>query len=212
MNYYQEITLLPEEDVSLSFIWQNVFQQVHIALVEHKVDKNKSAVAIGFPQYGKAKFPLGSKLRLFAKEQAQLEQLNIAKWLGRLEDYAHVKGVKPVPGEVSYVSFTRKNVKSPERIDREMVEKAQRWSQKSGKSLEECLAELEQTKPDLNTKHPFIFLHSQQTKVRSPDKSNKYPLFIAMQELESDTHGIFDCYGLSAKANDENVFGCVPQF
>ncbi|MCO4790206.1 type I-F CRISPR-associated endoribonuclease Cas6/Csy4, partial [Vibrio cholerae] len=37
MNYYQEITLLPDADIALGFLWQNVFQQVHIALVEHKV-------------------------------------------------------------------------------------------------------------------------------------------------------------------------------
>ncbi|MBQ4852462.1 type I-F CRISPR-associated endoribonuclease Cas6/Csy4 [Pseudoalteromonas sp. MMG012] len=212
MNYYQEITLLPDAEISLGFIWQNVFQQVHIALVEHKVAQNRSDIAVGFPQYQKVKFPLGSKLRLFAKEQSQLERLNIAKWLNRLEDYAHVKGIKPVPDEVSYVSFTRKNVKSPERIEREMAEKAQRWSQKSDKPLEECLAELEQTKPELNIKHPFIFLHSQQTKAKAPDKNSKYPLFVTMQERENDTNGTFDCYGLSAKVNDENSAGCVPQF
>jgi CRISPR-associated endonuclease Csy4 len=212
MNYYQEITLLPDPEIPLSDIWQKVFQQVHIALVEHKVGPNQSDIAVGFPQYGKAKFPLGAKLRLFAQEHAQLEQLNIVKWLGRLEDYAHVKGIKPVPDEVSYVSFTRKNVKSPERIEREMAEKARRWSQKSGKPLEECLAELEQTKPEVNTKHPFIFMHSQQTKAKAPDKNSKYPLFLSMREHENDTNGIFDCYGLNAKVNDENSAGCVPQF
>ncbi|MBQ4838017.1 type I-F CRISPR-associated endoribonuclease Cas6/Csy4 [Pseudoalteromonas luteoviolacea] len=211
MNYYQEITLLPEVEIPLSDIWQRVFQQVHISLVEHKVDKNKSAIAVGFPQYGKASFPLGSKLRLFAKEQAQLEQLNIAKWLSRLEDYTHVKGIKPVPDEVSYVSFTRKNVKSPARVELEMKERAKRRAQKSGKTFDECMAELAETKPE-QSNLPFIFLHSQQTKARSPGKSSKYPLFIIMQERESESHGIFDCYGLSAKANDENTYGCVPHF
>ncbi len=57
MNYYQEITLLPDVDISLGFLWQNVFQQVHIALVEHKVDANQSSVAVGFPDYLRAKFP-----------------------------------------------------------------------------------------------------------------------------------------------------------
>ncbi|AOT10859.1 type I-F CRISPR-associated endoribonuclease Cas6/Csy4 [Pseudoalteromonas luteoviolacea] len=211
MNYYQEITLLPDAEVSLGFIWQNVFQQVHIALVEHKVDKNKSAVAVGFPQYGKAKFPLGSKLRLFAKDQAQLEKLNIAKWLGRLEDYAHVKGIKPVPDDVSYVSFTRKNVKSPTRIEKDMEERAKRRAQKSGKTFDECMTELAETKPGPSDL-PFIFLHSQQTKTRTPDTNSKYPLFITMEGREGNSHGTFDCYGLNAKANDENVFGCVPQF
>lgn len=77
MNYYQEITLLPDVEISLGFLWQNVFQQVHIVLVEHKVAENQSAVAVGFPDYRNAKFLLGNKLRLFAKEQATLEKLSI---------------------------------------------------------------------------------------------------------------------------------------
>ncbi|MFA0280003.1 type I-F CRISPR-associated endoribonuclease Cas6/Csy4, partial [Vibrio sp. 10N.222.55.F8] len=51
MNYYQEITLLPDAEISLGFIWQNVFQQVHIALVDNKVAANQSAIAVGFPEY-----------------------------------------------------------------------------------------------------------------------------------------------------------------
>ena len=120
MNFYQEITLLPDVEISLGFLWQNVFQQVHIALVEHKVAENQSAVAVGFPDYRNAKFPLGNKLRLFAKDQATLEKLAIDKWLTRLEDYVHIKGIKPVPDSATYVSFERKQVKSPERVEREL--------------------------------------------------------------------------------------------
>lgn len=212
MNYYQEITLLPDAEISLGFIWQNVFQQVHIALVEHKVAQNRSDIAVGFPQYQKVKFPLGSKLRLFAKEQSQLERLNIAQWLNRLEDYTHVKGIKAVPDSVEYVCFSRCNVKTPERIEREMQQKAQLWSAKSGKPLSDCLIELERSKPDGHSELPFIFLHSQQTKQHSPGKNSKFPLFIKMTAVAHEQEGTFDCYGLNAKANDENSYGCVPQF
>jgi CRISPR-associated endonuclease Csy4 len=212
MNYYQEITLLPDVEISLGFIWQNVFQQVHIALAEHKVDENQSAIAIGFPEYGKAGFPLGNKLRLFAKEQAILERLAIEKWLARLEDYAHVKAIKPVPSEVTYASFMRKHVKSPERIERDMQQKATLWAAKSGKPLEECLAELEKTKPTTLCSLPFIYLHSQQTKQRSPEKNSKFPLFIEMSEVSTQQAGLFDCYGLNTKANSKDGLGTVPQF
>ncbi|WP_327791068.1 type I-F CRISPR-associated endoribonuclease Cas6/Csy4, partial [Vibrio anguillarum] len=108
---------------------------------------NQSLVAVGFPDYRQAQFPLGSKLRLFAKEQATLEKLDIHRWLARLEDYVHIKGIKPVPNDVTYVSFVRKQVKSPERIERDMQQKAVLWAAKSGKPLEECLAALQQSKP-----------------------------------------------------------------
>ena len=212
MNYYQEITLLPEEDVSLSFIWQNVFQQVHIALVENKISANQSEIAVGFPDYGQQEFPLGNKLRLFAKEQAELEKLAIANWLIRLTDYAHVKPIKSVPEDATWVSFTRQHVKSPERIEREMQQKAVRWSAKSGKSLAECLLELEKSKPASFSKLPFIYLHSQQTKAQKPDKNSKFPLFIHKQQVDTPKLGLFDCYGLNSKTNHVTSIGCVPQF
>lgn len=200
MNYYQEITLLPEEDVSLGFIWQNVFQQVHIALVEHKVAADQSAIAVGFPQYGQKGFPLGSKLRLFAKEQAALEKLDICKWLSRLEDYTHVKGIKAVPDEAEYVVFSRKHVKTPARIEKDMQAKAKLWSEKSAKPLVECLLALEKSKPKGHCTLPFIFLHSQKTKQRSPDTNSKFPLFIQMKVDDKAQLGTFDCYGLSKTA------------
>ncbi|MFA0180906.1 type I-F CRISPR-associated endoribonuclease Cas6/Csy4 (plasmid) [Vibrio cyclitrophicus] len=212
MNYYQEITLLPDAEISLGFIWQNVFQQVHIALVDNKVAANQSAIAVGFPEYGKPDFPLGTKLRLFSKEQSKLETLAIEQRLSRLEDYVHIKGVKVVPDEANYVSFTRKQVKSPERIERDMQKKAELWSAKSGMSLQECLVELEKTKPTSFSSLPFIYLHSQQTKQRSPDKCSKFPLFIEMNDIGIKQEGYFDCYGLNAKLNQQDRFGTVPQF
>ncbi|WBA16870.1 type I-F CRISPR-associated endoribonuclease Cas6/Csy4 [Salinivibrio kushneri] len=212
MNYYQEITLLPDADIAVGFLWQKVFQQVHIALVEHKVASNQSQVAVGFPDYRQAKFPLGSKLRLFAKEQATLKKLDIHRWLTRLEDYVHIKGVKPVPNDVTYVSFVRKQVKSPERIERNMQQKAALWAAKSGQSLSECLAVLEQSKPTEPCRLPFIYLHSQQTKQRSPGKSSKFPLFIQMQQQSTSQDGSFDCYGLSSKVNGQSALATVPHF
>lgn len=214
MNYYQDITLLPDAEISLGFIWQKVFQQVHIALVEHKIAENQSAIAVGFPQYGKAKFPLGFKLRLFANEQMQLEQLNIAQWLNRLEDYAHVKSIKPVPETVGgYVNFSRKHIKTAKRIDEDMHKKAELWSKKSGKSLEDCLAELEKSKPLINTENlPFVFIDSQSTKQHSNNKNGKFPLFIQMDTFTEAQKGKFNCYGLSATDEDKENIATVPQF
>ena len=212
MNYYQEITLLPDADIALGFLWQNVFQQVHIALVEHKVSSNQSLIAVGFPDYRKGQFPLGSKLRLFAKDQSNLERIAIENWLSRFEDYVHIKGIKAVPAEVSYASFVRKHVKSPERIERDMFAKAKLWSEKLGRSFDECLSSLQNTKPGAHSSLPFIFLHSQQTKMRSPGKNSKFPLFIEMQQHNVHIEGKFDCYGLSNKIEGGSGFATVPHF
>lgn len=217
MNYYQEITLLPEADITFGFIWQKVYQQVHIALVENKTAENESAIAVSFPRYSAKKnseqaFPLGNQLRLLANDEAQLTKLNIAKWLTRLEDYVHIKSIKPVPDNVTYVAFVRQQVKGEARIEKDMLNKAQRWAEKSGQPLDACLAELEKSKPKANSDLPFIWLQSQETKQRNSGDSRKFPLFIKKVEVAEQQLGTFNCYGLSANQNNEGKLASIPQF
>ncbi len=78
-------------------------------MVENKVGKNQSAIAVSFPKYDDKSFPLGDKIRLLASEQAQLKQLNIEKWLSRLAGYTHIKPIKEVPMDVNqFARFKRK--------------------------------------------------------------------------------------------------------
>ena len=55
MNYYVELQLLPDDEINIGFLWQKVYQQVHIALVENKVAENESAIAVSFPRYSTEK-------------------------------------------------------------------------------------------------------------------------------------------------------------
>ncbi|XQW86318.1 type I-F CRISPR-associated endoribonuclease Cas6/Csy4 [Thalassotalea piscium] len=217
MNYYLDITLLPEADITLGFIWQKVYQQVHIALVDNKVGKNESAIAVSFPRYSTEKnsegvFPLGNQLRLIANDEKQLTKLNIAKWLNRLEDYVHIKSIKPVPKNVTYSAFVRVQVKGEARIEKDMLSKAQRWSDKSGKSIDVCLAELEKSKPKGNNNLPFIWLESQETKQRNAGGSRKFPLFIRKVDVLEQQVGTFNCYGLSMCHKNKEKLVTIPQF
>src|SRR3990167_8104397 len=87
MKFYFDITLLPSAEIPLSFLWEKMFQQVHLALVEMKSANGNSDIAVSFPEYDGKSFPLGHKLRLFASTKSQLQQLDIGKWLNRLADY-----------------------------------------------------------------------------------------------------------------------------
>ncbi|MCW5600608.1 type I-F CRISPR-associated endoribonuclease Cas6/Csy4 [Nitrosomonas sp.] len=109
MKYYQDITLLPDAETNLGFLWYKAYQQIHLALVENKIAEKQSAVAVSFPGYGTKQFPLGDKLRLFSEAQAHLEKMDISQWLSRLTDYSHVKPIKIVPDGINqYARFTRK--------------------------------------------------------------------------------------------------------
>lgn len=217
MNYYLDITLLPEADITLGFIWQKVYQQVHIAFVGNKVAENESEIAVSFPRYsteksGEHEFPLGNQLRLLANDELQLTKLNIAKWLNRLEDYVHIKSIKPVPEKVSHIAFVRQQVKGEARIEKDMLSKAKRWSEKSGQPLDTCLADLEKSKPKAINSLPFIWLESQETKQRNLASNRKFPLFIKKVELLEQQRGVFNCYGLSANHNKEGNLASIPQF
>ncbi|MEM5550911.1 type I-F CRISPR-associated endoribonuclease Cas6/Csy4 [Pseudoalteromonas neustonica] len=217
MKYYLDITLLPEADITLGFIWQKVYQQVHIALVDNKVAENESVIAVSFPRYsteksGEHEFPLGNQLRLLANDEAQLTKLKIAKWLNRLEDYVHIKSVKPVPENVTYAAFVRQHVKGEARIEKDMLSKAQRWAEKSGQPLDTCLAGLEKTKPKAVNSLPFIWLESQETKQRDAANSRKFPLFIKKVEIGKKQIGVFNCYGLSVNHSNKEKLASIPQF
>ena len=217
MKYYLDITLLPEADITLGFIWQKVYQQVHIALVENKVGNNESTIAVSFPRYNTEKsdehaFPLGNQLRLLANEQSQLTTLNIAKWLNRFEDYVHIKSIKAVPANATYAAFVRQQAKGEARIEKDMLSKAKCWSEKSGQTLATCLAELEKSKPKANNNLPFIWLESQETKQRDLANSRKFPLFIKKVEVAEHQLGTFNCYGLSTKDSNKEKLASIPQF
>lgn len=193
MKYYIDITLLPDSDVGLGFIWRRVFQQVHIALVDNKVGDNQSAIAIAIVHYRAKAFPLGNKLRLLADSEKDLLNLDITQWLSRLSDYCHITSIKKVPDTVTqYARFKRKPVKS-------LFTKAQRRAEHLGKPYEEVLQYLMEQGTTTPCKLPFIKVESQQTK-SAGHEHNCFPLFIERAFSSQKIDGVFDCYGLSKTA------------
>lgn len=210
MKYFQDITLLPGGDIALGFLWEKIFQQVHIALVEQKVDDRHSAIAVSFPGYGSKGFPLGSKLRVLADEKSQLGRLNLGEFLARFEDYVHIKSIQSVPDGATPVAFLRRHVKGRRRLETDMRTKAELWAKKSGKPLEECLQSLAKTKPKAQCNTPFIRVQSQQTKGANPHHSAPFLLFIERVEVAEAKAGLFNCYGLSAAGGSDAT--TVPHF
>lgn len=191
MQYYQEITILPNAEIGLGFLWKKVFTQVHLALVEAS-NRNVSH-GVSFPKYGSKEFPLGNKLRVFSPSEGSLAEIDLPKWLSRLSDYCHVTSIKEVPQDHGHVQFQRKQFKSnPERL-------ARRRAKRKGESFEEALqqyAGFEQKKTNL----PFIRLNS-----LSGKNKNEFPLFIQKAIKPALVEGRFSCYGLSDRAT-------VPDF
>lgn len=122
MNYYLEITLLPNTDLNLFSLWSKVFQQIHLGLVEMQDEQGRIPIGVSFPEYktGEKYSVLGGKLRLLACDEATLDQFNAAQWLSRLSDYVHCTGIRPVPEKLTgYAIYQRHQPKtSNERLAR----------------------------------------------------------------------------------------------
>ncbi|KGJ88692.1 type I-F CRISPR-associated endoribonuclease Cas6/Csy4 [Thalassotalea sp. ND16A] len=186
MKYYLDITLLPDNEITLGFIWFKVYQQVHIALAENKVDENKSAIALSFPQYCEKdkEFPLGNKIRLFAPTQALLEKLAITKWLKRFTDHTHITSIKTVPESLSqYACFSRKQFTT------NLSRLARRRAKRHDETFEQALQHYASFE-DEQTKLPFI-------NVKSLSKGEQFRIFIGQEVSNQPQTGVFNCYGLS---------------
>jgi CRISPR-associated endonuclease Csy4 len=122
MRCYREITLLPNLEVNLNFLWSKVFQQIHLGLVEMQDDSKRVPIGISFPEYviGEKYGILGGKLRLFAPDETTLVRFNAPKWLSHLNDYVHCTGIRNVPEKLKgYATYQREQPKtSKERLAR----------------------------------------------------------------------------------------------
>lgn len=210
MKYFIDMKLVPETGISLGFLWQKVYQQIHIALAENKVGDNESDIALSIPDYGKGKFKLGSKIRLLAETEEKLIQLDLEKWLSRFRDYVVICSIKEVPSNVSeYATFKRKHKKGEKRLADSKAEKQTYLKAKFGESfLEKSTEEVSQVK----RKEPnFPFIWMQSTSTSDDDESkHRFPLFITMTKVKRESKGKINCYGLSSGEDETKT--TVPWF
>ena len=196
MKVYIDITLLPSDDIGHHFLWEKVYQQLHIALVNFQKSNGHSAIGIGFPEFNGKSHRLGRKVRVFAETDAALEQFDVQRWLNRLGDYVHITSVRNVPEEIlGYEQYCRLQLKgNPERY-------ARRAAKRQGISYEQALSERE-SMPINKTRNPFIWM-------KSLTNDNRFRLIIRQdivsKEIAEEIDCQFDSYGLAKS-------GGLPKF
>ncbi len=216
MRFYQEITLIKTPEISPYFIWGKLYMQLHLALVEQQNPDKTVNFGVSFPEYKYTKKEdgvfaiLGTKLRVFASNETELQQLNLAKWLERLTDYVHIKSIQPVPANVNRYLLV-KRYRADTNLQRLTRRFMQRESKRTGKeiSFEEASAMQNQRFAKTNNltlqqaeKHyaqptvkdlPFI-------KLKSLSTEEEYSLLIEQVSVEQPCGGTFSTYGLSRKS------------
>lgn len=214
MRCYLEITLIPNADINRHFLWSKTFQQIHLGLVEMQDDQKRVPIGLSFPEYkmGEKFGVLGSKLRLFAADEAALTRFDVARRLNRLSDYVHCTGIRPVPDAVKgYAVYQREQPKtSKERLARRYAKRHNMDYEAALNSKVELSVKLEagmkyektlmsySEMPHQTIPTPFI-------RLKSLSSSNTFCLWIKKSEVENSNDGTFTTYGLSATAT-------VPEF
>ncbi len=184
MKFYLEIIINPEPEIPIYFLWEKVYQQVHLALVERQDDKGKVAIGVSFPDYDDKQFMLGCKLRLFAASKAELEELDLINWLSRLLDYVHLTAIRRVPGKCQFAIFKRLQPKSSN------ARLARRKAKREGLSYDQALGALGNRKEQVS-KAPFIH-------VKSMSSEKRYRLVIGYLPAKNSCIDGFSTYGLSS--------------
>ena len=202
MHYYIELTLIKDSEISPYFIWSKLYTQLHLALVEMQDTNAQVPIGVSFPEYnvgeskGKKLMLLGSKLRIFAQDEATLTKLNLPKWLARLEDYIHLKNIKPVPENVqNYLVVSRYRPKSNiELIARRIVKRKQI-------TLEQAMAYLNTVDEAKKLKgyeqkwEPFPYVQ-----LKSLSGKQDFSLCISQTTVDAIKGGVFSTYGLSSQS------------
>ncbi len=203
MNFYQEITIIEQAEIPLYFIWSKLYTQLHLAFVEQKDDTEQIAYGVSFPQYRlheqKQLGHLGSKIRIFANSIAELEKLDLQKWLDRLEDYVHVTRAREVPQDkiTGYANYNR--IRPLKNKQTRILHQAKRRNisvEASAKYFEKFA--------ERKRGEPFIQLKSQSSSDTDQPK-HEFNLYISKQNVETENLGKFGTYGLSQNST-------VPEF
>lgn len=191
MRYYTEITILPDNEMGLHFIWEKLFLKLHMCFVNMKASTKEVSVGIGLPKYSMER-SLGPTLRLFGQSEKDLINLDLEKALYGLKDYLHIKSIKEVPEKVdSFSCYKRLQIKG----NKECL--SRRKSKRHNIDYDQALEDYKDYKPK-RIKEPFVYVNSQSTQCR-------FTLFIKKEERDLQKYDGFSSFGLSK-------ISTVPEF
>jgi len=212
MRYYQEMTLLPNPEVNIHFLWSKVLQQIHLGLVEMQNVDRHIPIGLSFPHYVLSEKGgyMGNRCRLFASNELALAQFDAVKWLSRLSDYVHCTGIRSVPEKLTgYATYKRVQPKNnPQRL-------ARRYAKRHHLDLDSALNGTVKLRGEGGgVEYPTAFRYCDMPKpelglpyirLKSLSGGQSFCLWIEKASAAQPVAGGFSCYGLSASAT-------VPEF
>ena len=202
MKFYIELTVINSADISFSIAWSKLYTQLHLAFVEMQDANAQVPIGVSFPEYkvgeskGKKLMLLGSKLRIFAQDEATLSKLNLPKWLARLEDYIHFKSIKPVPENVqNHLVVSRYRPKSNIELVARRIVKRKQIALDLAIAYLNTVDEAKKLKGYKQNWEPFPYIQ-----LKSLSGKQDFSLCISQTTVDEIKGGIFSTYGLSSQS------------
>ncbi|MDI9817691.1 MULTISPECIES: type I-F CRISPR-associated endoribonuclease Cas6/Csy4 [unclassified Legionella] len=178
MDYYLDISILPDPEFPTHVLMNALYSKLHKALY----DLRSTSIGVSFP---KQKITLGNLLRLHGKKEA-LQDLQNLNWIGGMSGYCMVSPFLPVP---AYAKFRMVSRKQPTMSQSKLRRLIKRSSMTEG--------EIRQYKAKMFSKgldSPYIDLVS-------GSNGQRHRRYIEFGELlDEPTPGKFDLFGLSKTA------------
>ena len=202
MKFYIELTVINSANISFSTAWSKLYTQLHLALVEMQDTNAQVPIGVSFPEYnvgeskGKKLMLLGSKLRIFAQDEATLFKLNLPKWLARLEDYIHIKSITPVPENVqNHLVVSRYRPKSNIELVARRIVKRKQITLDLAIAYLNTVDEAKQLKGYEQKWEPFPYIQ-----LKSLSGKQDFSLCISQTTVDEIKGGVFSTYGLSSQS------------
>lgn len=175
MDFYLEITILPDSEFKDTMLMSELFSKLHLFLAQRR----KGDIGVSFPNVG---ITLGNILRLHGTQEA-LNQLITTNWLGLMLDHVNVSNILQVPDGSKHRAVRRVQVKSS-------VERLRRRSILKGWLTEEESIKQIPLSNEKRLKLPFVQL-------KSLSSRQGFRLFIEHGPLkDKNESGVFTFYGL----------------
>lgn len=183
MNYYCDLSLLPDPEFQETFLMNALYNKLHKALVALKSEQ----IGVSFPRYrakNKASSAcLGNILRLHSDYQ-ELHKLLNGPWLQRMREHLIIGEILATPAKTSQCKVRRKQCKSsPARLRRRQIKRHRLSEAEAIIKIPDNIAQ--------RIELPYLIMHSQSS-------GQRFCLFIEQtQTSQQNNQYRFNSYGLS---------------
>lgn len=178
MEHYVDIKVLPDEEISVTFLMNTIYTKLHKVLY----DLSSTNIGVSFPKH---KVTLGNVLRIHGEKSA-LYHFQSMDWMGGMMGYCAVSSIKHIPKDSKFRTVSRKQMTMSQSKLRRLMKRGSMSGSEIGQYKAKMLSQ--------RLSEPYVELVSS-------SNGHRHRRYIAFgQLLDEPIAGEFDQFGLSKTA------------